>query len=318
MQSELETLRAQQLGFENQVTSLISNITDLDSKVKSASKVSDKVNLLENAIISERDTVFSLSNSMIPPFNLSKNACQELTNEQKINLLDQVSAAKLQIDKIKTLAVSIPPCAELKMISSDIQKQSALIESVEKAIYTKCDASIVLSPTIFQSNIYATNWILGNQTIDDLIEEYYQRSIQYDNITNCPLENPFFDGNSCINCHEPEPIFNILTRNCEACPFDTQLNTGLRICQQVPHYSDYSKATTYSLDGASSLPTPDPKLTPCPSKTPFWNGKCLSCRSGRWWSVKDNVCKSCPAGNAFDSNLKTCVVPSGKPFLTVL
>ena len=204
------------------------------------------------------------------------------------------------------------------MISSDIQKQSALIESVERAIYTKCDASIVLSPTIFQSNIYATNWVLGNQTIDDLIEEYYQRSIQYDNITNCPLEHPFFDGTACLNCKEPEPIFNILTRNCEACPFDTQLNTGLRVCQQIPHYSDYRKATTYSLDGASALPTPDPKLTPCPSRTPFWNGKCISCRSGRWWSVKDNVCKSCPAGNAFDSNLKACVVPSGKPFLTVL
>lgn len=67
---------------------------------------------------------------MIPPFNLSKNACQELTNEQKINLLDQVSAAKLQIAKIKSLAAGIPPCAELKMINSDVQKQSALIDSV--------------------------------------------------------------------------------------------------------------------------------------------------------------------------------------------
>lgn len=75
-QTELEALRAQQLGFENQVASLIGNITDLDGKVKAASKVSDKVGLLENAIVSERETVFSLSNSLIPPFNLSKNACQ--------------------------------------------------------------------------------------------------------------------------------------------------------------------------------------------------------------------------------------------------
>jgi hypothetical protein len=131
--------------------------------------------------------VFALSNSIIPPFNLSKNACQELTNQQKINLLEQVANARSKIESIKKLAASIPPCDEIKMINSDIAKQTVLLDSIEKAIYTKCDASIVLSPTIFQSNIYATNWILGSQTIDDLIEEYYQRSVQYDNITNCPL-----------------------------------------------------------------------------------------------------------------------------------
>lgn len=47
--------------------------------------------------------------------------------------------------------------------------------------------NVILSPTIFQTNIYATNWTLGNLTIDDLIEQYYQRSIRYDNITNCPV-----------------------------------------------------------------------------------------------------------------------------------
>lgn len=81
------------------------------------------------------------------------------------------------------------------MINRDIQKQFTLIDSIEKMVYTKCQGSILLSPTIFQSNIYAPNWFLGkNQTIDDLIEEYYQRSIQYHNVTNCPLEFPFFDG----------------------------------------------------------------------------------------------------------------------------
>jgi hypothetical protein len=56
------------------------------------------------------------------------------------------------------------------MINSDLQKQSVIIEGIEKILYTKCDSSVILSPTIFQSNIYASNWILGNQTIDDLIE----------------------------------------------------------------------------------------------------------------------------------------------------
>lgn len=254
----------------------------------------------------------------MPPFNLSKNACQELTNEQKINLLDEVGKAKEQVEKIKKLASTIPPCEEITLINSDIAKQTVLLDSIEKAIYTKCDSSIILSATIFQSNIYASNWILGGQTIDDLIEEYYQRSVQYDNITNCPLEFPFFDGKQCISCDVEDSVFNMMTKKCEYCPTDTAINVALRVCQQIPHYSDYSKTNNYNLDGAGGLPNPDPKLTPCPPSTPFWNGTCVNCKGGKWWSVKDSKCKSCPAGQAFDSNLKKCITPSGETFLTVL
>ncbi len=204
------------------------------------------------------------------------------------------------------------------MINSDLQKQSVIIEGIEKILYTKCDSSVILSPTIFQSNIYASNWILGNQTIDDLIEEYYQRSIQYDNITNCPLDFPYFEGSSCINCSADLPVFNMFSKKCDSCPEDSKINVDLRVCEQTPHYTDYTKASSYSLDGASSLPSPPANLTPCPAKTPFWNGKCISCKNGQWWSVKDNICKSCPAGKAFDINLKACVTPSGVPYLTVL
>ncbi len=107
-------------------------------------------------------------------------------------------------------------------------------------------------------------------------------------------------------------------KTCDACPYDTQLNQGLRKCDQIPHYSDYTKSNNYNLDGASALPAPDSTLTPCPAKTPFWNGKCIKCQNGKWWSVKDNACKSCPSGQAFDINTKSCVQPSGTPFLTVL
>ena len=110
----------------------------------------------------------------------------------------------------------------------------------------------------------------------------------------------------------------MLARTCTLCPDDTSLSTSLRQCLQLPHYSDYSQTNNYNLDGAASLPIPDPKLTPCPPKNPFWNGTCISCKNGKWWSVKDSVCKSCPVGQAFDPNTRSCVAPSGKPSLTVL
>ena len=108
-------------------------------------------------------------------------------------------------------------------------------------------------------------------------------------------------------------------KQCELCPYDTQINTGLRVCEQIPHYSDYTKSNIYSLDGASALPNPDPNLTPCTEKTPFWNGtSCITCKGGKWWSVKDNTCKSCPAGQVFDANLKNCLTPKGVNLLTIL
>jgi hypothetical protein len=109
-QSELDALKAQQSAFENQVNTLISNITALDTKVKVAGSVGEKVGLLENAIISERETVFELSNSIVPAFNLSKNACQELTNQQKINILEQIAQAREKVESIKKLAATLPPC----------------------------------------------------------------------------------------------------------------------------------------------------------------------------------------------------------------
>ena len=94
----------------------------------------------------------------------------------------------------------------------------------------------------------------------------------------------------------------MFSKKCDACPDDSKINVDLRVCEQIPHYTDYTKASNYNLDGADSLPNPTPNLTPCPAKTPFWNGKCINCKNGKWWSVKDNICKSCPAGKAFDIN----------------
>lgn len=77
--------------------------------------------------------------------------------------------------------------------------------------------NVILSPTIFQTNIYAKNWILGNLTIDNLIDQYYLRSRNYENVTNCPIEYPFFNGQECIICEEPNLIFNYSSKKCVNC-----------------------------------------------------------------------------------------------------
>ena len=112
----------------------------------------------------------------------------------------------------------MPKCDEVDQIKRDIEKELFFLNSIESIIYTNCSMNVLLSPTIWQSNIYATGWILGDLTIDDLIEQYYQRSIRYDNVTNCPIGTPFYDGTQCMQCKEPTPVFDISQKLCVACP----------------------------------------------------------------------------------------------------
>lgn len=65
---------------------------------------------------------------------------------------------------------------------------------MEDILYSKCLKVLNLSPTIFQTNLYVDNWILGDQTADEVVDEYYQRSLRYHNVTNCPISRPFFEG----------------------------------------------------------------------------------------------------------------------------
>jgi len=59
---------------------LIDDIKNIEMKVNATPTTNEKVLILETAILSEREKIFKLQNSIIPAFNLSKNACQELTN----------------------------------------------------------------------------------------------------------------------------------------------------------------------------------------------------------------------------------------------
>ena len=92
-------------------------------------------------------------------------------------------------------------------------------------------------------------------TIDDLIEQYYQRSIRYDNITNCPIDFPFFDGKQCIKCPSSTPAFDISQKKCLACPSDHKIDNNKKKCVQIPHFTNWTVLNNFSpLNGP--FPTP--------------------------------------------------------------
>lgn len=66
---------------------------------------------------------------------------------------------------------------------------------------------------------------MGNQTIDQYTDKLFN-FLTHNNVTKCPLETPYVrkSDNQCINCTDPNPIFDLYSGECVACPTGTQLN----------------------------------------------------------------------------------------------
>lgn len=57
-QAQIDALKAQQSNFEKNVNKLITNISEVEKAVAGTTNTDQKVLLLENAITSERESVF--------------------------------------------------------------------------------------------------------------------------------------------------------------------------------------------------------------------------------------------------------------------
>jgi len=114
-----------------------------------------------------------LQKHIIPPFNLSKTSCLQLTPNQQLNMMTQVNKAKLELTRLLNLAKGMPVNPETTQLTTDIQQQQTIVLGIESVIHSQCNNASIFSPTIFQSNLYASNWVLGKQTITNIIDQYY-------------------------------------------------------------------------------------------------------------------------------------------------
>jgi hypothetical protein len=73
-----------------------------------------------------------------------------------------------------------------------------------------------LSSNTYQTNIKANNWIYGGLTQSQLRLRYFSKSASL-NVTNCPLETPFFNGEKCINCAGAFPFWDMAKEKCSNC-----------------------------------------------------------------------------------------------------
>ena len=107
---------------------------------------------------------------------------------------------KSDVYKLQRSVISLQACKRNIQISRDLEAQAFFLENIQSIIKKKCNTKAILTPTIWQTNLNAANWVLGDQTLDTVIEDFFQRSISYDNVTNCEISKPFFNGKECVNC----------------------------------------------------------------------------------------------------------------------
>jgi hypothetical protein len=119
---------------------------------------------------------------------------------QKQLIINALNDARLSIGILQNSLKKASPCARTRQMQEDLLVQIFLADTIEAVLDSKCKKAALLSPTIWQTNLQAPNWIIGDQTLDDIVDDYYDRSVRYGNITNCPLQQPYFNGTVCINC----------------------------------------------------------------------------------------------------------------------
>ena len=82
----LNTLLQQQATFETSINALVANLHNISSQVNGTSNTTAQILILEHAITTERQKIAQLQQHIIPPFNLSKTSCLQLTPSQNQTL----------------------------------------------------------------------------------------------------------------------------------------------------------------------------------------------------------------------------------------
>ena len=146
----------------------------------------------------------------------------------------------------------------------------------------------------------------------------YQSSLPVgSNVVPCPSATPYFDGTSCIACN-PGQLFDVSISTCLTCPSGTVYSNSTYQCMTISYYTNITLNNNWisvnqnftQLQNAMNIAAAAPYAQPCPTSTPFYNGKnCIAC-SGKtpYFSFDTNSCQACGSLTTFSSSLHSCVI----------
>lgn len=138
-----------------------------------------------------------------------------------------------------------------------------------------------------------------------------QRSITYDNITNCDIKTPFFSEGKCINCEPKLPIFDLYRGRCVRCSNGFVFDGAKRACVvgAAGEVKKCPKGTYFDAKSSSCV-----RVITC-SGNQFFNGTSRLCQDyatcdGKWLNKQTNECvdfATCEDGKWLDKNNNECI-----------
>lgn len=161
------------------------------------------------------------------------------------------------------------------------------------------------------TNLNASNWIVGNQTIDDYNKDLYT-FITNNNVTKCPIDTPFFRGSDskCVACNDPTPVFDLYKKDCISCPTGTKLNSSTHKCEKAETPAPTSKCpSNYVWNEAQ-------KSCNCPEAFPIDLGcECVKCLEPFVWNSAERACKlRCEESHIWNKDTQKCECPKSTPY----
>jgi len=165
--------------------------------------------------------------------------------------------------------------------------------------------------------------------MDNVTKEYALRSMKEQNVTNCPLATPFWDGIKCIDCVDPNNLFRIDTLTCTSCKSTEVFNLTTRSCETIntpittPIITPTVQPNATNPAGfprviSTTTPTNTSTDVPCAKATPFFNGvSCIDCTSPN--NLFDSISQKCSACNqtsVFNPKTNQCEFVQNKPNAT--
>lgn len=174
----------------------------------------------------------------------------------------------------------------------------------------------------FYSNPDVKIWTSIATSPSEILKKIANASTQT-NAKPCPITTPYFNGQTCISCSNPTPIFSYDALKCTSCVAPSIFDPNLYSCVS-PQRMQTNPATAQNLimEGRSlnewktyyfNNQTADPQISDCPNSKPFFDGiTCISCPADTpYFNLQYQLCQNCSKNTAYDAAEHECLSTSG-------
>ena len=173
----LHQLSAQVADMHRQATDLLDR----------ADSIQQKTVLISGGVVDNQDSLNITATEDIPEMLLAPASCEGMTEQQKSGILSNCNQTVGKLNSFLEKLATLNQTADTLNMKASANYQIEYLQTIEYFLNNNCSMLVHLALSAYQSNLRAPNWILGSQSVNDLVNQYIQRSRDNERVTNCPI-----------------------------------------------------------------------------------------------------------------------------------